>query len=241
MCHRAIAVVLASLLVSAVSASAQTASLKSPSAGLVAAVTSMPATPQCAPVPPPMRNVIGVSYYTDSAHHSVVDPQKLAQNEANLNPIRNFLQSVTDASDAAARGDGNAAACGLRLLFAWAQGDAMNGAVNHQGEYEREWTLGGLALAYLKIRDTGAADPNSAMTTAWFGRLARNVEPYYPPTGELNNHDYWAGVAVAAAGIAANDRAARAAMRFRHHRPVVFCAAKRGGSRYQGRRKIAHR
>lgn len=205
--HRVLALTLSPFLLTTLGAAAQTTPLKSPSAGLVAAVAALPATPQCAPVPPAVRNIIGVSYYIDSAHHSVVDPKKLAQNEANLNPIRNYLQSVTDASDAAARGDGNAAACGLRLLFAWAQGDAMNGTVNHQGEYEREWTLGGLALAYLKIRDTGAADPNAAVTTAWFARLARAVEPYYPPSGELNNHDYWAGVAVASAGIAANDGA----------------------------------
>jgi poly(beta-D-mannuronate) lyase len=152
-----------------------------------------------------VRDVIGVSFYTD-AHHSIIDKQKLARNEANLNPIRQYLQQVTDYSDAAAHGDAGAASCAMQWLSSWAAGDAMLGDVNHQGEYEREWTLGGLAMAYLKVRDTGASDPDHDKIAAWFSQLATIVETYYPPTGELNNHDYWAGVAVAASGIAANDR-----------------------------------
>ena len=180
--------------------------LASPSAGLVAHIGAAPVGVMCRRPPAAVRDVIGVSYYTDSAHHSVIDPKKLAQNEANLNPIRDYLQGITDASDAAARGDAKAAFCALQLLAAWAQTDALNGNANRQGEYEREWTLAGLALAYLKIRDTGIPDPDDGTVSSWFARLARAVEPFYPPTGERNNHDYWAGVAVASAGVAANDR-----------------------------------
>jgi poly(beta-D-mannuronate) lyase len=188
-------------------AAAPNTPLRSPSAGMVTHIAAFPVGVLCIRPPAAVRDVIGVSYYSDAAHHSVVDPVKFAQNQKNLQPIRDFLKTITDASDAAARGDGRAAVCAYRLFNAWATADAMNGTVNHQGEYEREWTLGGLALAYLKIRDTGLADPTAAENAAWFSRLARAVEPYYPTGGASNNHDYWAGVAVAASGIAANDRA----------------------------------
>lgn len=180
--------------------------LRGPWVGLVKRIETTPKGAMCKVVPPPKRDVIGVSYYSDSTHHSIVDQAKLAQNIANLNPIRDYLAAVTANGDRAAAGEAIAAVCGLRSLSAWARADALDGKVNRQGEYEREWTVGGLALAYLKIRQTGAADPDGPVIGAWLARLARAIQPFYPPT-ERNNHDYWAGVAVASSGIAANDRA----------------------------------
>jgi poly(beta-D-mannuronate) lyase len=163
----------------------------------------------CASPPAPVHDVFGVSYYTD-AHHSVADPAKRARNVAQLQPIRDYLRGVTESVDGSVRGDRAAAACSWVWFHAWADASALDGKVNNQGAYEREWTLGGLALAFLKLRDTGVPDPTGrpGVVTAWLAKLGRIVEPPYDgPRASRNNHAYWTGLAVAASGVAANDRA----------------------------------
>jgi len=59
-----------------------------------------------------------------------------------------------------------------------------------------------------KLRDTGrfADAPGRGDIEAWLARLARIVQPISAKEKEFNNHAYWTGLGVAAAGIAANDR-----------------------------------
>jgi len=157
----------------------------------------------------PVHDVEGVSYYTD-AQHSVADPTKRAQNVAQLKPIRDYLATVTRLVDAAVVGDDAAGTCAWTWFHAWAQANALDGTVNRQGAYEREWTLGGLALSFLKLRDSGVADPagSPGVVASWLAAVARRVEPAYEgPKANANNHAYWTGLAVAAAGVAADDRA----------------------------------
>jgi poly(beta-D-mannuronate) lyase len=191
--------------------SAQAEALRSPFTAAVqgarhdAVATSSP----CAAATVPVHDVFGVSYYTD-AHHSVADPQKRARNVAQLQPVRDYLRGVTELVDAAVRGDRAAGRCAWVWFHTWSEASALDGKVNNQGAYEREWTLGGLALAYLKLRDTGIDDPAArpGVVIAWLAKLARIVEPPYDgPRASRNNHAYWTGLAVAASGIAANDRA----------------------------------
>jgi poly(beta-D-mannuronate) lyase len=191
--------------------------LQSPFTARVVALLARPArgtrieTP-CLPPSPAVHAIEGLRYYAD-AQGSVVDPALLAQNNARLKPLRDVLERVTSTVDEAIWYHPAAARCALKVLDAWAGADAMNGPVNRQGEYEREWILGGLALAYLKLRDTGlvaADDAARARIEVWLARRARDLQPYYEgprPEQEENNHAYWAGLSVSAAGIAANDRA----------------------------------
>jgi poly(beta-D-mannuronate) lyase len=166
-------------------------------------------TASCPAPPAPVHDVYGVSYYTD-ALHSIADARKRAQNVEQLRPIREYLDGVTRLVDAAVSGDRAAGSCAWTWLHAWADAGALDGKVNNQGGYEREWTLGGLAIAFLKLRDTAVGDPSArpAGVSVWLAKVARTVAPAYDgPRASRNNHAYWTGLAVAASGIAANDRA----------------------------------
>lgn len=73
--------------------------------------------------------------------------------------------------------------------------------------------IGGLGIAYLKVRDSGVIDGDDAhLITSWMQTVTRQTMDYYdaslakPNHGNGNNHLYWAGVQAGAVGIAANDR-----------------------------------
>jgi poly(beta-D-mannuronate) lyase len=168
--------------------------------------------PRPEPLVPPVRDLIGVSFYVDKTH-SLVDPVKKRENEAAVAPVRQFVASVTTLADGWMRSSPakpDYAKAALDQLFAWASAGALLGEVNQQGGYERKWTLGSLALAFLKVRAAPGLDPGKvAATQAWFSRVAAAVMPAYEDaknSSSRNNHAYWAGLAVAAAGVATNDR-----------------------------------
>jgi poly(beta-D-mannuronate) lyase len=158
----------------------------------------------------PMRDVVGVSFYTDT-HHSIVDPHLVEENHMRLKPISTLLGVVSQMTDRYLRGGDTAAAhCAFAWLTRWAQADAMLGRVNRQGAYERQWTLGGLALSYLKIQHAPDLDDQARyQVERWFRHLAAAVyaEYQHPERADnRNNHAYWAGMAIAAVGIGTNDR-----------------------------------
>lgn len=113
-----------------------------------------------------------------------------------------------------ATGSRPAAACVLQILSAQAAAGAMTGtAASNQSYYLRNWTLGSLAVAFLKVRGSQAGTPaQRAAIAGWLTVLARDTQSYFTErharntNDGRNNHYYWAGFAVMASGIAANDR-----------------------------------
>src|SRR5262249_15870258 len=109
----------------------------------------------------PVRDVLGVSFYVDDAH-SIADPTKKKQNLDALRPLRTFAANAEELADGYAPSQPANTAYSddaLTLPDEWAAAGALLGHVNHQGAYERLWTLGSLALAYLKFRDARGLDP----------------------------------------------------------------------------------
>jgi poly(beta-D-mannuronate) lyase len=158
----------------------------------------------------PVRDVMGVSFYTD-AYHSIVDLRLINNNHTQLKAISTFLGMVSQMTDRYLRsGDTAAAHCAFVWLSHWARANAMLGRVNQQGAYERKWTLGGLALSYVKIQHAPDLDDQARyQVQRWFRRLAAVVRAEYQHPERVdnrNNHAYWAGMAIAAVGIATNDR-----------------------------------
>jgi len=161
---------------------------------------------------PPVRDVLGVSYYADAAH-SVVAPALKAQNDQALAPLRRFVGEVGHLSDrwlASKPAQPAYAAQVVDGLSTWAGAGALLGAVNRQGEFERVWTLAGLALAYLEIRDApGLSTAKLAAIDSWLVAVGNAVRPSFERperTSSTNNHAHWAGLAVAAAGVAGQRR-----------------------------------
>ncbi|WP_137126968.1 alginate lyase family protein [Roseomonas sp. HF4] len=207
--------VLASLLLPAVPARAQ-ARLAAPfDATAIRAAATRPAAAQaCLSVPDPVHSLELPRFYTDAAA-TIADPALLAAENAAAKPLGDWLQAVQRGAEDWLRGGAPAAAgCALASLDAWARDGALLGTFNNQGAYRRKWTLAGAAIATLAIRDAPGLDAAAmSRVTGWLGAVARRVQPPYGrirPGGALtstrNNHATWAGLAVAAAGVAAGDR-----------------------------------
>jgi poly(beta-D-mannuronate) lyase len=178
---------------------------------LVIGRTLPPAPP--APLAPPIRDLTGLSYYVDDSR-SIADPTRKKQNEAAFAPLRGYVARVIDLADGwmeSRPADPAYAAHAVDALAAWARFGALLGSVNQQGAYERVWTLAGVALAYLKVRDAPGVDPAArAAIDAWLVKVAEAVKPREARPrrrSDANNHADWAALAVAAAGAAAHDRA----------------------------------
>lgn len=179
---------------------------------------AQPLSARPCPAPPaPVITLMSDSFYTDPAF-SLPDPARLAADSEAARPLREWLSATQRPTERwAALRDPAEAECALRQIEAWAEAGALLGAFNRQAGYHRKWSLAGSAIAYLALRDSPAATPErQARIGAWMGEVARPVAAFYDrplprqPRGAtelLNNHLVWAGMAVAAAGVAAGDRA----------------------------------
>jgi poly(beta-D-mannuronate) lyase len=164
------------------------------------------------PLPPPIVDLEPDSYYSDAAH-SVTDPTRKAAHDAAVAPLRDYYRAISRLANRYVRTREPAvAAAVLDGLAAWADAGALLGKLSQQGEYQRAWTLAALALGYLQVRDAPGLDPGKRKrVTVWLAALARAVIATRSNTDTkrddfVNNHRYWSGLAVGAAGIAANDR-----------------------------------
>lgn len=168
----------------------------------------------CRLVAAPTGTFLVEGFYADR-QGSVIDGARRAAREQAVAPYEDFVRLVQGQADAfALGGDPAAARCGLDNLAGWARAGVLAGALaSPQADYERNWYLAALALAYLKL--VPVADPDSrGVIEPWLGRMARSAETVLdrgtiPP----NNLSYWAGLALAAAGLATGtpDLEARAA------------------------------
>jgi poly(beta-D-mannuronate) lyase len=186
-------------------------------AAAIRAARAQPARARpCLAPPAAVTTLESQGFYTDRSF-SRVDPARLDADAAAARPLRGFLDAAQRGAEDWLRGASpDAAACALAALDAWARQGALLGAFNRQGGYHRVWTLAGAATAFLAVRDAPGLDPAAlARAGAWLGDVAHRVTPVYervPPARETaqegrNNLATWAGFAVAAAGVAAGDRA----------------------------------
>jgi poly(beta-D-mannuronate) lyase len=162
----------------------------------------------CGAPPPAVHDIDANRYYMDS-HNSVIDPVLKARNEAATKPVDDYLRTIASAaSDFQASGKPAAAECGLAWLDAWAGQQGMLGQMtSKQSFYTRKWALAGLSLSYAKLAPA-ASDAQRKRIDAWLGKIADlTLEHADANKGKKNNHYYWEGLAVAAAGaVTRNER-----------------------------------
>lgn len=103
------------------------------------------------------------------------------------------------------------AACAADWLDNFAKAGALTGAMTtNQSTYVQGWMLGSFAIAWLKVRSAAAISmAERERIGTWLAAVANLNRDYYDDRGvnstdARNNHRYWAGVAVMAAGIGAN-------------------------------------
>jgi poly(beta-D-mannuronate) lyase len=159
--------------------------------------------------------IAGQRFFTDSSG-SQLDPVLAAADADAARPLAQWLAAIQQPTAAWLRGGPTETAlCAVRHLESWARSDALLGSFNSQGAFHRLTTLGGAGLAYLALRQGMLlSSERDLVVSAWLRRVALAVMPPFDrapprgvmPHGTLNNHAYYAGIAVCAAGIAAGDR-----------------------------------
>lgn len=170
---------------------------------------------RCPAAPELPHNFATNSYYVDS-HHSIPDPELKRKYEDSVRGVEDFSREVVKAADAyQTTGSRAAAECVFSLLNAAAGQKTLTGRMDGgQSSYVQGWNLGAWAVAYLKVRASGTGTEEQKQNiAAWLKKLAEDNRGYYEdkrhgrrPNDSDNNHVYWAGFAIAAAGIANNDR-----------------------------------
>lgn len=171
-------------------------------------------TPYNCPAPPAFSRTLSLDgYYTDKKY-SIIDETKLALFNKESEGPTHLSQYVGLAADAwLSKGSRAAATCVYSLLTAAARADAWDDKMpQNTGVYVQNWLLSGTALAYLKVRNSGAGTAEEdAQIQQWFRLLSVRVREYFdggrkrPGSDAWNNHMYWAGLSVAAEGIATGD------------------------------------
>jgi poly(beta-D-mannuronate) lyase len=153
-------------------------------------------------------------FYSDS-RSSIIDPVKWKAYAASAGPYKELGQQIVDAADAyRATGSRDAAKCAVWHMEGAAKDGVFTGKMSsNQAYYVQGWVIGAAAIAYLKVRDSRVILPEQKRDILpWIVKVVRQTMNYYDArmqkgTGDAeNNHLYWAGVEVSAAGIVANDR-----------------------------------
>lgn len=168
----------------------------------------------CPALPPLPRDIVAYDYYSD-ARKSVPDAARLNAYRQAAAPFDRTMTQAERAADFYLKtGSRAAAACVLQILDASARSHAITGAmVSNQSYYVQGWTLGALAVTWLKVRNSSAVTP--AERTAiprWLVQVAHSTQSYFSARHAKNtkdgrnNHFYWAGFAVMSAAIAADNR-----------------------------------
>ncbi|MDE1163160.1 MAG: alginate lyase family protein [Acidobacteriaceae bacterium] len=190
---------------------ASAAPLRSPWDERTVKITTAPYTcPALAALP---ADIEAYSYYSD-AKKSVADDTKKAAYDAAKEPFAELSTKAAAAADNFQRtGNKAAAECVAQLLTTQAKASAMTGKMSsNQAQYVQNWTLGALAVSWLKVRQAQPATSEQlAVIQPWLQKVGRQVEAYFQERREKkktdgqNNHLYWAGFAAMSAGIAVDD------------------------------------
>jgi poly(beta-D-mannuronate) lyase len=153
-------------------------------------------------------------FYSDSKS-SIIDPEKWKAYVASSGPYKDLGQQIVDAADAyRTTGSREAAGCAIHKMDTAAKDGVFTGKMSsNQAYYVQGWVIGAIAIGYLKVRDSHLILPSEENNILpWIVKVVGQTMDYYDTrrqkgSGDAeNNHLYWAGVEISAAGIAANDR-----------------------------------
>jgi poly(beta-D-mannuronate) lyase len=154
-------------------------------------------------------------YRLDDPTHSIIDPVRQEAYRKSSEGVKNVgLAVVKAADDYRTTGSRQAAQCAMTQILTLAQERSLAGKMSsNQAYYVQGWVVGAVAIAYLKIRETGIATPQqNQLIGNWMQSVGEQTIGYYDAHKKVghgdsqNNHLYWAGVEIAAIGVAANNR-----------------------------------
>lgn len=206
-----ILVCLASLAVLSLSVSAH-ATVRSPWDGHPVRLTNAPA--DCAALPDFPADLTTDGFYrTDDPTHSNVDPARMKRYAATSGPIKRAAAAiVAKADEFRSTGSRAAGTCALNMLSQMARNNTLGGRMSSgQAYYVQGWLAGAMAIAYLKVRDSGlASKQQESIIRPWLEHLGLSTRSWYDEAAKKrphgNNHLYWAGAELAAIGAVTNRR-----------------------------------
>lgn len=186
--------------------------LGSPFGRIALRVATSQSKGKCPPVPAPYTSGLDFPSKYEGSDQARDTLNRDAENRYKnaTRTLQEFESGLSELSDRHVQGQGESAACALNWLDRWASANALTGTANMTGRAVRKWTLSAAAFSFLKIHDAPGLEPAAvARVNNWLKNVARIVvqEHQHIPAEKINNHYYWAAVAVGAAGIATEDRA----------------------------------
>ncbi|HXE07990.1 MAG TPA: alginate lyase family protein, partial [Acidobacteriaceae bacterium] len=153
--------------------------LRSPWDGHPVALTNAPYACPTAPHLSPDLTTDG--FYADSKG-SIIDPVKMKAYNESAGPYKELGNITVAAADAYRTTGSRAAAECVRHLLDTAAGDRVfTGKMSStQAYFVQGWTIGGLAIAYLKVRDSHVIPPaESTKIVAWMKQVAQQTLDFY--------------------------------------------------------------
>jgi poly(beta-D-mannuronate) lyase len=154
-------------------------------------------------------------YRLDDPTHSIIDPVRQEAYRKSSDGVKAVGMAIVKAADDYRNlGSLGAAQCAMAQILTLARENSLTGKMSsNQAYYVQGWVVGAVAIAYLKIRESGIATPQETETIAkWMQSVGEQTKSYYGAHKKAghgdsqNNHLYWAGVELAAIGVAADDR-----------------------------------
>jgi len=195
-------------------ATAQTRTLHSPWDGRHITITDTAyACPAVAHIAPDL--VTEGFYRLDDPTHSIIDPVRQEAYRKSSDGVKAVGMAIVKAADDfRTTGSHKAAQCAMAQILTLAQEHSLAGKMSSsQAYYVQGWVVGAIAVAYLKVRETGLATPQQTETIAkWMESVGGQTKSFYDAYkiaghgGGENNHLYWAGVELAAIGVVANNQ-----------------------------------
>lgn len=153
-------------------------------------------------------------YKQDDAQRADIDEDAEETYAEAVEPLRAYGRNLVKIANAYVKSNPKntaAAACTLTWLDAWASAKAMTDMRSKQAHFNLGQALGGFALAYLQVRNApGLPNDQKQRVEAWLKTLGQQIAGFMnknDAASSRNNHRYWAGLGVTAAGIAAADKA----------------------------------
>lgn len=169
----------------------------------------------CLSVPDAPVSLSYGSRYTDkSKDRSDIDKESNAKVNEVLGPIDDFISELTTEANAVAlkeEGKGDPV-CVVEAIYEWADAGAFSKLKSMNAQLSAPSRIGAIALDYLQVLPS--LEPNQlqekrATIEKWLDERAHASVEYFdgkaPPKASRNNLRAWAGLAAAAAGLAADD------------------------------------
>ena len=152
-------------------------------------------------------------YKQDDSQRATIDEEAEETYAEAVEPLRIYGRNLVKSANAYVKSNPKnsaAAACTLTWLDAWASAKAMTDMRSKQAHFNLSRALSGFALAYLQIRNApGLADDQKRRVESWLKTLGQQIVGPMDDnkgTSGRNNHRYWAGLGVMAAGVASDDK-----------------------------------